>query len=377
MTGKGFVVRAVVTRKTGQSFEVSEVRIAEPIGQEVLVEVRASGLCHSDISVARTGMGGDWPMVLGHEIAGVVVAVGPSASRIKVGDHVVAAALRPCGQCSACLKGAVWSCSQPNALDRDSEDAPRLEDKHGPVGQMQGLGGFAEKALVHENQLVSIDPAMPFAQASIIGCAVATGGGVVLNVAKVQPGESVAVFGCGGVGLNAIQVAAMAGATRIIGVDIQPDKLELAKKFGATDVIDSTTGDTAEVIHQLTGSQGVQHAFVMVGVPQVTQTALQSLGQSGTVYLVGGMSPGSEVALRPSPGDSLLLPFQQGIRGTWLGSSNFYHDIPMYVDLYLQGRLNLDDLVSRTISIDDIDEAYEELERGSIARSVITFPAKS
>ncbi|WP_241031851.1 zinc-binding dehydrogenase [Rhodococcus koreensis] len=224
---------------------------------------------------------------------------------------------------------------------------------------------------------MSIDPAMPFEQASIIGCAVATGGGVVLNVAKVQPGESIVVFGCGGVGLNAIQVAALAGATRIIGVDIQTDKLELAQKFGATDVIDSTKVDAVEAIQKLTESEGVDHAFVMVGVPQVTQTALQILGQSGTVYLVGGMSPGAEVHLHPSPGDSLLLPFQQGIRGTWLGSSNFYHDIPMYVDLYLQGRLNLDDLVSQTISIDDIDKAYEELERGGIARSVITFPAQS
>ena len=370
-------MRAAVIRKTGQAFTVSDVSVAEPIGHEVLVDVRASGLCHSDISVAQTGMGGDWPMVLGHEIAGVVVAVGPSASRIKVGDHVVAAALRPCGQCRACLKGAVWACSQPDALDRGPDEKPRLEDEHGAIGQMTGLGGFAEKVLVHENQLVSIDPAMPFEQASIIGCAVATGGGVVLNVAKVQPGESIAVFGCGGVGLNAIQVAALAGATRIIGVDIQTDKLELAQKFGATDVIDSTKVDAVEAIQKLTESEGVDHAFVMVGVPQVTQTALQILGQSGTVYLVGGMSPGAEVHLHPSPGDSLLLPFQQGIRGTWLGSSNFYHDIPMYVDLYLQGRLNLDDLVSQTISIDDIDKAYEELERGGIARSVITFPAQS
>lgn len=373
---EGIIVRAAVVRATGGKFEMSDVVIAEPIGREVLVEVRASGLCHSDITVAHTGMGGDWPMVLGHEIAGVVTAVGPDVLRIKVGDHVVAAALRPCGRCRACLKGNVWACSNPDALDRESSHDPRLRDEGGAIGQMQGLGGFAEQALVHENQLVAIDPAMPFEQASIIGCAVATGAGVVFNVAKVAPGDAVVVFGCGGVGLNAIQAAALAGATRIIGVDIQTQKLDLATKFGATDVIDSSKVNVVEAVHELTETQGVEHAFVMVGVPAVAESALGVLGHSGTVYLIGGMSPGSELTLRPSPGDSAILPLQQGVRGTWLGSSNFYEDIPTYVELYLQGRLNLDDRVSQTISLDEINEAYEELERGGIARSVITFPAQ-
>jgi S-(hydroxymethyl)glutathione dehydrogenase / alcohol dehydrogenase len=270
----------------------------------------------------------------------------------------------------------VW-CGVPGRLDRAQGAEPRLQDHSGPLGQMQGLGGFAEQALIHENQLVAIDPAMPFEQASIIGCAVATGGGVVLNIAQVEPGESVAVFGCGGVGLNAIQVAALAGATRIIGVDIQPAKLQLATKFGATDVIDSSQVDVVEEVRRLTGSDGVDHAFVMVGVQAVAESALAVLGHDGTVYLIGGMSPGAELTLRPSPGESLLLPYQQGVRGTWLGSSNFYHDIPMYVDLYLKGRLNLDDLVSQTIALEEINEAYEALEHGGLARSVITFPAPS
>jgi S-(hydroxymethyl)glutathione dehydrogenase/alcohol dehydrogenase len=370
-------MRAAVTRGVGQKFDVVEVTIAEPTGQEVLVEVRASGLCHSDITVAQEGMGVAMPAVLGHEIAGVVTAVGPAVSRIKVGDHVVAAALQPCGRCGACLKGSLWACSNPGALDREPGDAPRLHDEGGPIGQLQGLGGFAEQALIHENQLVVIDPAMPFEQASLIGCAVATGGGAIFNVAKVQPGQSVVVFGCGGVGLNAIQTAVLAGATRVIGVDIQPDKLALAAKFGATDVIDSSQVNVVDVIAELTDSKGVDHAFVMVGVPAVAESAFGSLGHDGTVYLVGGMSPGAELTLRPSPAESLLLPYQQGVRGSWLGSSNFYHDIPMYVDLYLRGRLNLDDLVSQTIALDEINEAYEALEGGGIARSVITFPAPS
>jgi S-(hydroxymethyl)glutathione dehydrogenase/alcohol dehydrogenase len=370
-------MRAAVIRGIGQKFEIADVAIAEPTGQEVLVDVRASGLCHSDITVAEQGMGVGMPVVLGHEIAGVVTAVGSAVSRIRVGDHVVAAALQPCGQCQACLKGSIWACPNPGTLDRDPSAAPRLRDERGPIGQLQGLGGFAEQALIHENQLVTINAAMPFEQASLIGCAVATGGGAVFNVAKVEPGQSVAVFGCGGVGLNAIQAAVLAGATQIIGVDIQPEKLELAKKFGATDVVDSSQVNVVEAIGAMTQSNGVEHAFVMVGVPAVADSALGVLGHDGTVYLVGGMSPGAELILRPSPAESLLLPYQQGVRGSWLGSSNFYQDIPLYVDLYLKGRLNLDDLVSQTIALDEINEAYEALERGGIARSVITFPAAS
>ncbi|MEU1984470.1 Zn-dependent alcohol dehydrogenase [Nocardia sp. NPDC019395] len=370
-------MRAAVTRRVGEKFEISEVEVASPIGREVLVEVRASGLCHSDITVVHTGMGVEMPIVLGHEIAGVVAAVGPDVTRMAVGDHVVAAALQPCGRCTACLGGNLNACVNAGALERDPADVPRLRDESGPLGRLQGLGGFAEQALIHENQLVTINPAMPFDKASVIGCAVVTGGGAVFNAAKVAPGQAVAVFGCGGVGLNAIQAARLAGATRIIGVDIQPEKLALAKKFGATDVIDSSQADVVESVDELTGGAGVDHAFVMIGVPAVAQTAMAVLGFNGTTYLVGGMSPGAELPLRPSPAESGLLPRQQGLRGLWLGSSNFYRDIPMYVDLYLGGRLNLDDLVTRTIALDEINEAYEEMERESLGRTVITFPGAS
>ncbi|WP_328810488.1 Zn-dependent alcohol dehydrogenase [Rhodococcus sp. NBC_00294] len=368
-------MRAAVIRGVGRRFEIEDVTVDDPIDHEVLVEVRASGLCHSDITVATTDMGVPMPSVLGHEIAGVVIAVGPAVTRIRVGDHVVAAALQPCGACRACLRGKLWACTNPGALDRHAEADPRLTGVEGAVGQLQGLGGFAEQALIHENQLVAIDPRMPFEQASLIGCAVATGGGVVLNIARVEPGDSVAVFGCGGVGLNAIQVASLAGATRIIGVDVQPEKLDLARKFGATDTVDSSRVDVVKAIAEITESAGVDHSFVMVGVPSVGDSALAVLGRGGTVYLVGGMSQGAELVLRPSPGESALLPYQLGVRGTWLGASNFYHDIPLYVDLYLTGRLNLDDLVSRTIGLDDINEAYADMERSATARTVITFPS--
>lgn len=370
-------MRAALIRNAGHPFEVEEVSISNPIGKEVLVEVRASGLCHSDITVAQSGMGMNPPAVLGHEIAGVVLAVGPLVTRINVGDHVVAAALQPCGHCKACLRGNLNACSTPGALDRDTTAEPRLHIDGTPLEQMQGLGGFAEQALIHENQLVAIDPAMPFEQASIIGCAVATGAGAVFNSAKVTPGQSVAVFGCGGVGLNAIQAAALAGASRIIAVDIQPEKLNLAVKFGATDVVNSGEIDPTAQIMAITEDAGVDHAFVMVGIPVVAQSAMASLGFDGTTYLVGGMSPGSQLDVKPSPAESGLLPRQQGVRGVWLGSSNFYTDIPMYVDLYLRGKLNLDDLISRRIRITEINEAYKALEGGGIARSVITFPADS
>jgi S-(hydroxymethyl)glutathione dehydrogenase/alcohol dehydrogenase len=369
---------AAVIRGVGQKFEIAEVSIAEPLGHEVLVDVRASGVCHSDIYVAETGgMGFAMPILLGHEVAGVVRAVGPDVSRLKIGDHVVGAALQPCGSCPACLRGRLWACARPGALDRRPDQSPRLSDAGGAISQLVGLGGFAEQALIHENQLVSINPEMPFEQASVIGCAVATGGGAVFNVARVKPGDSVAVFGCGGVGLNAVQAAALAGATRIIGVDIQAQKLELARKFGATDVVDSSSGDVVQAVRDITDSEGVDHAFVMVGVPAVAESAMGVLGFDGTVYLVGATEAGAQLPLRISPAESVLLPYQQGIRGSWLGSSNFYHDIPMYVELYLAGRLNLDDLVSQTIALDEINEACEALERGGIARTVITFPAPS
>lgn len=370
-------MRAAVVRAVGEKFEICDIEVGEPQEREVLVEVRASGLCHSDITVAQHGMGTPMPVVLGHEIAGVVTAVGPGTDRIRVGDHVIAAALQPCGRCRPCLRGRLWACANPGALDRGADEPPRLNDGKGAIAQMQGLGGFAEQVLVHENQLVAIDPRMPFAQASVIGCAVATGAGVVFNIAEVEPGDSIAVFGCGGVGLNAIQAARLAGATQIIGVDIKTDKLDLAKQFGATDVVNSSDVDAVAAVRELSGGDGVDHACVMIGVSSVAEQAVGVLGQDGTVYIVGGMSPGAELVLRPSPAESTLLPLQQGVRGTWLGSTNFYHDIPLYVSLYLEGRLNLDDLISRTIALDEINEAYEELERGGLARSVITFPAAS
>lgn len=369
-------MRAAVIRKIGDDFEIADVTAAPPVGKEVLVEIRASGLCHSDITVAKTDMGVPAPIVLGHEIAGVVKAVGPMVSRIKIGDHVVAAALQPCGECPACLRGNLNACSRPGALDRDPGLEPRLHDHCGCLGQLQGLGGFAEQALIHENQLVAIDKTMPFPQASIIGCAVVTGCGAVFNAAKVAREESVVVFGCGGVGLNAIQAAKLAGAAKIIGVDIDNGKLEFAKRFGATDVVNSMKVDAVETILAITGGAGVEHAFVMVGVQAVAETAMAVLGFGGTTYLIGGMAPGAELVVRPSPSESALLPRQQGVRGLWLGSSNFYHDIPMYVDMYLRGQLNLDDLISRTIDLDEINEAYEAMEHGGIARTVITFPVR-
>ncbi|KJL42337.1 Zn-dependent alcohol dehydrogenase [Microbacterium trichothecenolyticum] len=369
-------MRAAVIRGVGQAFDVTEVEIAQPIDHEVLVDVRASGVCHSDIYVQQTGgMNFDMPILLGHEIAGVVAAVGPLVTRLKVGDHVVGAALQPCGGCRGCLQGKLWACRNPGALGRTDEQPARIHDELGSIGQLQGLGGFAEQALIHENQLVAIDKAMPFEQASIIGCAVVTGGGAIFNVAKVRPGETVAVFGCGGVGLNALQSASLAGATRIIGIDVQDSKLDLAKHFGASDVINSSDTDVVQAVRELTGGEGVDHAFVMVGVTAVADAAVNVLGFDGTVYLVGATAGGAELPLRISPADTVLLPHQQGVRGSWLGSSNFYHDIPMYVDLYRQGRYNLDDLVSKTIPLDEINEACEAVERGEVARAVITFPA--
>jgi S-(hydroxymethyl)glutathione dehydrogenase / alcohol dehydrogenase len=362
-------VKAAVTRHAGAPFVIEDVGIDRPHGHEVLLDVAASGLCHSDLYVAQRGLGVPMPIVLGHEVAGVVRETGPLVTDIAVGDHVAACLVPSCGRCASCRRGLPYRCQDPDAIYRRAGEPPRLSHADHDVAQFWGLSGFAEQVLTHENQLVAIPREVPMDRACLLGCAVVTGVGAVVNTARVRFGETVAVFGCGGVGLNAIQAARLSGAARIVGIDLIPAKLELALRFGATDVIDASRGHAAERVRELIRG-GVDHAFEVIGRPETVTQAARSLAKGGTAYLVGIHQPRATTELEL---DGDFMVNQSALRGVHMGSARFKLDVPLYAELYLQRRLNLDDLISQVIGLDGINDAYAELERGSIARSVVTF----
>ncbi|GAB2856018.1 Zn-dependent alcohol dehydrogenase [Actinocorallia aurea] len=359
-------MKASVTKGLGQGFVVEEVDLAEPIGHEVRVRVQASGLCHSDLSVA-TFIGGEFPVVLGHEVAGIVVETGPAVTQVKVGDHVVGSLIQYCGACVNCLSGRTHICLNPDATLRAAGQGSRISWNGAPVAQGMGLGGFAQEALVHENQLAVVPDEMPWAPAALIGCGVLTGAGAVLNSADVRQGDTVVVIGAGGVGMNAVSGARIAGAEKIIVTDIEDGKLERAKAFGATHVVNSRTADPVAAVRDITG-HGADHVFDVVGARPVTEQGFAMLGKGGGLYLIGvsSMDAGLDVS---SIG---ALSSSQKVQGVYMGSSNLKKDIPYYASLYLQRRMNLDDLVSKEIGLADINAGYEMLKDGTTARVVIT-----
>jgi S-(hydroxymethyl)glutathione dehydrogenase/alcohol dehydrogenase len=359
-------VKALVLNALGGGFDFEDVDIAAPIGREVLVDVRASGLCHTDLLFATQDFC-PRPSVLGHEVAGIVTAVGPDVAQIRVGDHVVGSLAQSCGACERCLSGRSFQCRHPESTLRRPTDAPRLSRDGLGVFQGFGLGGFAERALIHENQLAVVPKALPFAQAALLGCGVVTGAGSVLNTASVSAGDTVVIFGAGGVGLNAVSGARIAGAARIIAIDIQAKRLDEARRFGATDTVDSSKTQPVEAVRALL-PQGADHVFDFVGLKSVAEQGLAMLAVGGGLYLVGVANPDVEIAVNVVS----AIGGQKRIQGVNFGSTNFRHDIPMYAELYLQGRMNLDDLVSRTIALRDVNDGYAALKEGSLNRVVVT-----
>jgi S-(hydroxymethyl)glutathione dehydrogenase/alcohol dehydrogenase len=360
-------MKAAVVNAFGAGFNQEEVEISDPVGQEVLVEVRASGLCHTDLTLSRNNLGWPIPAVFGHELAGVVTAIGPDVTDFTIGDHVVGCLIQHCGRCPNCLASKPFQCRNPGASLRPSAEGSRLQRRGEPLNQGFGLGGFAEQALVHQNQLVTVPASVPFPQAALLGCGVVTGAGAVINSAQVQAGDSVVIIGAGGVGLNAVSGAQIAGATRIVAIDVQDGKLEKAQTFGATDVINSTALDPVAAVLELTEG-GADHVFDFVGIQSVTEQALAMLSVGGGLYLVGMELAGTQFNVDIFS----TVSRQRKIQGVRMGSSNFKHDIPMFADLYLQGRMNLDDLVSRQISLDEIDAGYESLKDSTTVRVVVT-----
>jgi S-(hydroxymethyl)glutathione dehydrogenase/alcohol dehydrogenase len=305
--------------------------------------------------------------VLGHESAGVVEKVGDQVSYVQPGDHVITCLSVYCGNCEYCLTGHLSLCQNKGEVQRPLDGAQRLTRAGETMWQFLDLSSFAEAMLVHEHAIVKIRPDMPLDRAALIGCGVTTGVGAVFNTAKVEPGTTVAVIGCGGIGLNCIQGAAIAGAGRVIAVDRVQEKLQLAKTFGATDLIDASDGTAVEQVQELTGG-GVHYAFEAIGLKATAQDAFAMLRRGGTATVIGMIPIGESVEI---PGFELL--YEKRLQGSNMGSNRFRVDMPRYIDLYMDGRLKLDELVSQRIALTDVNEGFEAMKTGSVARSVIVF----
>ncbi|HEY8574368.1 Zn-dependent alcohol dehydrogenase [Phenylobacterium sp.] len=361
-------MKAAVLRQVGTPLSIEDVQINKPGPHEVLIRTAAAGVCHSDLHFLEGSYPHPLPAVLGHESAGVVEAVGSEVRTVKPGDHVITCLSAFCGHCEHCLTGHMSLCVSPDTK-RGPDDEPRLSSAKGPMMQYLNLSSFAEQMLVHEHACVAIRPDMPLDRAALIGCSVMTGVGAVVHTSNVRPGDTVAVIGCGGVGLSAINGAAIAGAGRIIAVDIVPGKENFARAFGATDFVNSAEVDPVKTIIEMTKG-GVQHSFEALGLSQTAEQAFNMLRRGGTANIIGMIPVGQKISLM---GAAFLG--EKRIQGSLMGSNRFPVDMPRLCDMYMSGKLKLDEMISRRLKLEQVNEAFEEMKTGSIARSVIVFDA--
>jgi NDMA-dependent alcohol dehydrogenase len=363
--------RAVVCREHNKPVRVEQVTVDPPKRGEATVKLGACGVCHSDLSAITGTIALPLPLVLGHEGAGVVEEVGEGVSELARGDHVIFSFIYMCGKCRFCVAGRPVLClEQGKALTTPLEGTPRVRDAAGaPLGIFSGCGAMAEYATVSAENLIRIDPKIPLDVAALVGCGVTTGVGAVFNTAKVEPGASVAVFGCGGVGLSVIQGAAIAGAGRIIAIDTLQPKLEMAKRFGATDtVLASQEPDVVKHLKKITGG-GPDYAFECVGSGELAGTAYRAIRRGGLAVVVGVAKPSDSTSVR-----TMTLPFEEKtLTGSYFGSCVPRVDFPRMLSLYLAGRLKLDELITRRYSIEETPQAFADLEAGKNARGVIVF----
>jgi len=356
-------VRAVVARAKGEPVTVEVIEVPDPGPGEVLVTVQACGVCHTDLHYREGAINDDFPFLLGHEAAGTVEEVGDGVTNVAVGDFVVLNWRAVCGQCRSCLRGRPWYCfATHNATQKMTLGGVELSPA-------LGIGAFAEKTLVAAGQATKVDSAARPEVAGLIGCGVMAGLGAAMNTGGVGRGDSVAVFGCGGVGDAAIAGSRLAGAHTIIAVDIDDRKLDIARNFGATHTVNSTNEDPIEAIRGLTGGNGVDVAIEAVGLPATYEQAFYSRDLAGTVVLVGVPNPEMKVEL------PMIEVFGRGgtLKSSWYGDCLPSRDFPMLIDLYLQGRLDLDRFVSETIALDEVEEAFHAMERGEVLRSVVVL----
>jgi len=356
-------VRAVVARAKGEPVTIETIEVPDPGPGEVLVAVQACGVCHTDLHYREGAINDDFPFLLGHEAAGVVEEVGDGVTEVETGDFVVLNWRAVCGRCRSCERGRPWYCfATHNATSRMTLDGEELSPA-------LGIGAFAEKTVVAAGQATRVNPAVRPEVAGLIGCGVMAGLGAAMNTGRVGRGDSVAVFGCGGVGDAAIEGSRLAGAHTIIAVDIDPRKLEWAREFGATHTVNSAEEDPVEAIRALTGGNGVDVAIEAVGLPVTYEQAFYSRDLAGTVVLVGVPNPEMRIEL------PMIEVFGRGgsLKSSWYGDCLPSRDFPMLIDLHLQGRLALDRFVSETIGLDEVEEAFHKMERGEVLRSVVVF----
>jgi len=357
-------VNGVVAKAKDAPVEIVTIVIPDPGPGEALVTVQACGVCHTDLHYREGGIGDDFPYLLGHEAAGVVEAVGPDVTEVAPGDFVVLNWRAVCGQCRACKRGRPWYCfATHNATQKMT-----LEDGT-PLSPALGIGAFAEKTLVAAGQCTKVDPSVKPEVAGLLGCGVMAGLGAAMNTGNVGRGDSVAVFGCGGVGDAAIAGAKLAGATTIIGVDLDDRKLAWARDFGATHTINSSSGDVVAEIQKLTGGFGVDVAIEAVGLPKVYEQAFYARDLAGTVVLVGVPRPEMQLTL------PMLDVFGRGgaLKSSWYGDCLPSRDFPMLIALHQQGRLPLDRFVTETIGLGDVEAAFAKMRDGDVLRSVVVF----
>lgn len=361
-------MKAAVLREIGQDLTIEDITLGNPAHNEVLVEVAATGLCHTDLHFMQGHLPVQTPAVLGHETAGIVRAVGAGVSYLKPGDHVIGCLSAFCGCCEQCLSGHPSICEGQDTLLRPTNAPPRLaQDGHG-LTQFMHLSGFSDHVLVHEHALAKIDPAMPLDRAALIGCGLMTGFGAVTRTAQLMAGQSVAVIGCGAVGLSTIQSARLAGALDIIAVDLNHDRLAMAARFGATATLDPAGVDVVAEVRALTGGRGVHVAFEAVGSAKLVEAAFLMTRKGGKTVMIGLM--GLE--------ERVNLPFghfiaERQVMGCDMGSNQFRTDMPRLARLYLDGRLQLDEMLTARLPLGQINAGFAAMKRGEGIRSIIDF----
>lgn len=349
-----------------------DIEVAAPQTGELKVRIVASGVCHSDLSVQNGTIPLAPPIVLGHEGAGIVEEVGPDVDGFEVGDHVVLTFVPECQDCFFCNRGQGFMCEKSAALNMGGmlDGTKRLSSGGTQLSQMAGCGTFSEVTVIPSISAVKIDKDVPLKIAALLGCGVQTGVGAATNTADIRPGDTVAVIGCGGVGLNVIQGARIAGAERIIAVDMVESKLQLAKELGATDFVNAGQGNPVATVQSLTGERGADVVFEVIGLGPTIEQAMAMTRRGGETILVG--VPRLDVMLSVNPAFSFIYTAKT-VKGCWYGSSNVHTEVPKLIALYKAGDLKLDELISREIAIDDVNEAFEAMKTGEVARSVIVY----
>ncbi|MGH9035828.1 MAG: S-(hydroxymethyl)mycothiol dehydrogenase [Acidimicrobiia bacterium] len=356
-------VRAVVATAKKAPVTVETITVPDPGPGEALVRVKACGVCHTDLHYREGGINDDFPFLLGHEAAGTVEAVGEGVTGVAPGDYVVIAWRAPCGNCRSCRRGRPWYCfASKNATQKMTLGGTDLSPA-------LGIGAFAELTLVHAGQCVPVDPRARPEAAGLIGCGIMAGFGAAVNTGGVSRGDTVAVIGCGGVGNSAIAAAALAGARTVIGVDIDAKKLEWAKGFGATHTVNAKETDPVEAIKELTDGNGADVVVEAVGHPETYRQAFYARDLAGTLVQVGVPNPTMTIEL------PMIELFGRGgaLKSSWYGDCLPSRDFPVLIDLYLDGKLDLDGFVSETITLDDVEEAFHKMERGEVLRSVVVI----